>query len=58
MGTLKDIYSKYSGRLALGGESKYMSLNEFFDLINSTQVIDETFGAREINVIYNLSMNP
>lgn len=54
----KDIFAKYSGKEAIGGEIKYMALSEFVDLVVTTQVIDENFGAREINVIYNLSMNP
>jgi hypothetical protein len=58
MQTLKDIYTKYSGREAMGGEQKYMALSEFVDLVTSTQVIDENFGVRELNVIFNLSMNP
>lgn len=57
MQVLRDIYQKYSGKEAIGGEVKYMSANEFFELVSSTQVIDEKFGAREINVIYNTSMN-
>lgn len=57
MQVLRDIYLKYSGKESIGGETKYMSLTEFFELIQSTQVIDEKFGAREINVLYNLSLN-
>jgi hypothetical protein len=33
-----------------------MSLAEFVDLVTSTQVIDDNFGVREINVIFRLSM--
>ena len=53
----KDIYQKFSGKESIGGETKYMSVSEFTDLIQSTQIVDENFGAREINIIYNVSMN-
>ena len=33
-----------------------MSMNEFIDLVTRSGVVDDTFGAREIGVIYNLSM--
>ncbi len=54
--TLQDVYKKYSGREAIGGEERYMSLAEFVDLVTSTSVIDDNFGVREINVIFRLSM--
>ena len=54
--TLQDVYKKYSGREAIGGEERYMSLAEFVDLVTSTAVIDDNFGVREINVIFRLSM--
>lgn len=56
LSTLKDIYKRYSGREALPSDPKFMSLNEFVDLINISGVVDETFGAREIGVIFNISM--
>lgn len=33
-----------------------MSMNEFIDLVTRSGVVDDNFGAREIGVIYNLSM--
>lgn len=33
-----------------------MSLNEFIDLVTSSGVVDDNFGAREIGTIFNLSM--
>lgn len=33
-----------------------MSLSEFVDLVTSTGVIDDNFGAREINTIFRVSM--
>jgi len=31
-------------------------MNEFIDLVTATRVVDDNFGAREISVLYNLSM--
>ena len=33
-----------------------MSMNEFIDLVTQSGVIDDNFGAREIGVLFNLSM--
>ena len=33
-----------------------MAMSEFIDLVTRSGVIDDNFGAREIGVIYNLSM--
>lgn len=54
--TLKEIYTKHSGREAIPGEPKFMSMNEFIDLVTKSGVIDDNFGAREIGVIFNVSM--
>jgi hypothetical protein len=56
MYVLKDIYNKYSGRDCLPNEDPYMNMNEFIELITNTKVIDDNFGAREIGIIYNISM--
>lgn len=53
---LRDIYQKYSGREALPSEEPNMSMPEFIELITCTKVVDDNFGAREIGVIYNISM--
>lgn len=56
LNTFNLIYKKNSGRYALPGATRYMSLDEFFDLICSCGVVDDTFGQREISVLYNLAM--
>lgn len=53
---LTALYSKYSGKYALPGATKYMSLDEFNDMITHAGVVDDTFGAREISPLFNLSM--
>ena len=56
MPTLEKIYKQNSGRYALPGAVKYISLDEFFDLINGCGVVDDNFGKREIGCLYCLSM--
>lgn len=33
-----------------------MSMHEFIDLVTATKVVDDNFGAREIGILFNLSM--
>ena len=53
--TLQDIYNHYAAPIS-PGDPKIMRLNRFIDLITASGVCDDNFGAREIGVIYNLSM--
>ena len=46
----------YSGREVLPNEEMNMSMNEFIDLVTATRVVDDNFGAREIGILFNLSM--
>ena len=50
------IYQIYSGKHNIPGDPPYMSINEFYDLIWETNVVDDEFGQREIGTLYNLSM--
>ena len=45
---LKDIYKKNCGKTALPGAPKYMSLEEFTDLIVNAHVLSDNFGAKQI----------
>lgn len=56
MNVLRDIYRKFSGRDVMPNEEPNMSMQEFIDMVTATKVVDDTFGAREIGVIYNVSM--
>ena len=56
LATFDKIYRNNSGRYALPGATKFMSLDEFFDLICSWGVVDDNFGQREIGTLFNLSM--
>lgn len=53
---LKEIYRVYSGREVLPNEEMNMSMTEFIDLVTATRVVDDNFGAREIGILFNLSM--
>jgi hypothetical protein len=53
---LKDIYKKYSGREELPNEENNISMKEFIELITNSKVVDDNFGAREIGILFNLSM--
>lgn len=50
------VYSKYTGKYAMPGQPKFMSLDEFEELINTAGIVDETFGNRDIGPMFNLSM--
>lgn len=56
MAVIKQAYTRYSGDLAMPGQTKYMSLKEFTDLVLDTGVVNEKFGEREIKPIYSVSM--
>lgn len=54
--TLKDIYRKASCVDALPGEDTVMSMQEFVDLVVVTGCVEDSFGARDIGTLYNLSI--
>jgi hypothetical protein len=56
MYVLKDIYRKYSGREVLPNDEPSMTMSEFIELVTNTKVVDDNFGAREIGILYNISM--
>ena len=53
---IKTLYSKFSGKYALPGAPKFMSLEEFIALVSMSGVVDDKFGEREISPLYNLAM--
>lgn len=50
---VKKVYEKFSGKYAMPGATKYMSSDEFFDLIEVCGIVNEEFGQREILPIFN-----
>ena len=38
------------------GAPRFMSMDEFFQMVSDAGVLDDNFGAREINPLYTLSM--
>lgn len=53
---LKTMYKRNIGRLALPGGLQYMSLGEFSDLINNSDVLSDNFGSKQIAAQFNLAM--
>ena len=53
---LKEIYKKNCGKTAVPGAPKFMSLEEFTDLIVNANCLTENFGQKQIAVQWNLSM--
>lgn len=53
---LNELFSKYTGRYVLPGQQKFCSLEEFIDMVTDSGVVSDSFGAREIGILYNLSM--
>ena len=53
---LKEIYKKNTGKAALPGAPKFMSLEEFSDLIVRCNCLSDNFGAKQIASQWNLSV--
>jgi len=53
---IKLLFAKYSGRYTLPGNPKFVSLDEFIELIVASNFVDDKFGNREISILFNLSM--
>lgn len=53
---LKKVYKEYIGKFALPGAPRYMSLQEFQELINTADIYTENFGSLLVPVQYNLAM--
>ncbi len=51
---LQTAYKQYS--VAPPGKSKYLGVDEFTRMVTETGVVDDSFGAREISPLFNLSM--
>ena len=54
--TLKDIYRKFSGKIAMPGAPKYMCCLEFEQLITEANVLSDKFGVKQLSILFNLSM--
>ena len=53
---IEHIYVLFSGRHAKPGAKKSMELDEFEDFVECAGLMNDSFVAREISVIFNLSM--
>jgi len=41
---LPELYKRFSGKYAMPGAPKYVSLDEFMDMIQMSGIVDEDFG--------------
>lgn len=53
---LDAIYNKYSGRKILPGQKPFVSIDEFRDLCNEAQLLNDFFTSRDIELVYGLAM--
>lgn len=53
---IEELFKKYTGRFVLPGQQKFCRLEEFIEMVTDSGVVSDTFGAREIGIIYNLGM--
>lgn len=56
MANIKAIYKLYSGRYSMPGQPRHISVEEFYQCIIDSGVVNEHFGEREIKPIYSVSM--
>ena len=51
---LQAIYKQYS--VSPPGKTRYLGVDEFTKIVTDAGVVDDSFGAREISPLFNLSM--
>ena len=55
--SIKRLYDLYSGKYSLPGKQKFMSLDEFNDLINSSNIMkNSNVGPGDVGASFNVSM--
>jgi NLR family CARD domain-containing protein 3 len=52
---LMDAYKTF-GKAIVIGKPKTLAMPDFISMITATEIVDDTFGAREIGTLFNLSM--
>ena len=53
---LDTVYNKYSEKKVRPGEKKFMCLEELIDMCKNTNLFDENFVERDVNLAFNMSM--
>eukprot|EP00357_Protocruzia_adherens_P001184 CAMPEP_0115016550 /NCGR_PEP_ID=MMETSP0216-20121206/27513_1 /TAXON_ID=223996 /ORGANISM="Protocruzia adherens, Strain Boccale" /LENGTH=922 /DNA_ID=CAMNT_0002387047 /DNA_START=323 /DNA_END=3091 /DNA_ORIENTATION=+ len=53
---LRSLYNTYCGKHSLPGEKKWMSIEEFSELIQATGLSDEEIALRDVDISFNLAM--
>lgn len=54
--TLKAVYKNFSGKNALPGAAKFMSMDEFKFFIEGMYIYSDFFTANQVNLYFNLAM--
>ncbi|CAI2364059.1 unnamed protein product [Moneuplotes crassus] len=54
--SMKRLYFTYSGKHTKPGETRFMCYDEFMKLFSDAGVQSDLFGAKELGIIFNLSM--
>lgn len=54
--SIKTLYSTYSGKHCKPGDNRFMCCDEFVKLYSDAGIQSDLFGAKELGVIFNLSM--
>ena len=54
--TLKEIYTKFSGKFASPGQPKFMSLSEFMDVFADSGIFNDNFGSKQLPEKFAVSM--
>jgi hypothetical protein len=55
MKPLKDVFNSKS-TFVPGQDERYMKMSEFISLVQQSGVVNDTFGAKEIGPLFNMSM--
>ena len=53
---MRNLYDAYSGKHSKPGEEKFMCSDEFLKLFSDSGIQSDLFGAKELGIIFNLSM--
>lgn len=56
MGRLNQVFQRHSGREKLPGEKQWMSVQEFYELVDKAGLIDDTMTERDVRFQYCYSM--
>ena len=53
---LENVYSRYSVKKVKPSQKKFMCIEEFYDIFKHSNLIDENFVERDVDLAFNLAM--